>query len=194
MDERIEQIRHEIINHADNGIFLERGYSPLFSADERAKIVIVGHAPGSKAQEEKKAWADASGERLMKWMGISEAVFRDESKIAILPMDFYYQGKGKTGDLPPRKDFAPLWHPKILKCMPHAQLFVLAGQYAQKFYLADRCKKNLTETVRAYREYLPGYFPIVHPSPLNFRWFAKNPWFEAEAVFCLKDCIAALIS
>lgn len=193
MNRQIEQIRCEIMHHESNGAFAGCGYKPLFVADERAKIVIVGHAPGIKAQEREKAWADASGERLMKWLGISEEIFRDKTKIAILPMDFYYQGKGKAGDLPPRKDFAPLWHAPILACMPQAELFVLAGRYAHQYYLANICKHNLTETVRAYGEYLPKYFPIVHPSPLNFRWLMKNPWFEKEVVNDLQHHIRCVL-
>ena len=66
--------------------------------------------------------------------------------------------------------------------MPAVQLTILVGKYTQEYYLADRVGRNLTETVRHWHKYLPEFFPIVHPSPLNFRWQAKNPWFEAEVV------------
>jgi uracil-DNA glycosylase len=105
-------------------------------------------------------------------------------------MDFYFPGKGKTGDLPPRRDFAPRWHPRILAGMPDVTLRVLIGTYAQRFYLARRAKANLTETVRAYGEYLPAEFPLVHPSPLNYRWHARNTWFEAEVVPALAGRVA----
>ncbi len=182
-----DNLREKISDDPSNKEFKEKGYEPLFVADERAKIVIVGHAPGKKAQEAKVAWGDKSGERLKEWLGIDEKIFRDESKIALIPMDFYYQGKGKSGDLPPRKDFAPKWHTEILSHMPNVKLIVLAGNYAQKYYLGKNSKKNLTETVRAYTEYLPKCFPIVHPSPLNFRWLNKNPWFEEDVVPVLKE-------
>ena len=54
-------------------------------------------------------------------------------------------------------------------------------------------EKNGTETVRNYQNYLPTYFPIVHPSPLNFRWQKKNPWFEEEVVPVLKDRVAHIL-
>lgn len=127
-------------------------------------------------------WGDKSGEKLREWLGVSDDEFYDEKIISLLPMDFYYPGKGKSGDLPPRKDFAGVWHPRILMQMPNVKLIILVGQYAQKYYLGEAAKRNLTETVRTYGDYLPEYFPIVHPSPLNFRWFKKNPWFENEVI------------
>lgn len=108
-------------------------------------------------------------------------------------MDFYYPGKGKSGDLPPRKAFAPKWHPRILARMPAVRLTVLIGKYAQEHYLADRVARNLTETVRSWRDFLPDFFPIVHPSPLNFRWQAKNPWFSSEAVPELRRRVAEIL-
>lgn len=182
----IEDIRREIAEHESNAIHRERGYEPLFVASPTARIVIVGQAPGRLAQESGMPWNDASGRRLVQWLGIDEATFRDESLIAHIPMDFYYPGKGKSGDLPPRKEFAPLWHDRLLAAMPDAELFVLIGQYSQKRYLPHIRPYQLTEVVRGYQQYLPRYFPIVHPSPLNFRWLKQNPWFETEVVPALQ--------
>jgi len=108
-------------------------------------------------------------------------------------MDFYYPGKGKSGDLPPRKFIAQEYHPKILRLMPDVRLTILIGKYAMDYYLRDRKKKNLTETVAAYQEYLPEYFPIVHPSPLNFRWQAKNPWFAEQVVPQLQKIVHEIL-
>ena len=94
--------------------------------------------------------------------------------------------------MPPRKDFASLWHRRLLDLMINVKLTVLIGSYAQKYYLDDK-KKNLTQTVQNYKEYLPKYFPIVHPSPLNFRWHAKNRWFESEVVPDLQKTIAKIL-
>ena len=186
-------LREDIRNHPMNQELRKQGYEPLFVADERARIAIIGHAPGIKAQEAMLAWGDASGQRLMAWLGVSDTAFRDPTLFALIPMDFYYQGKGKTGDNPPRKEFADHWHPQLFERMPRLELMVLAGQYAQRYYLGKTMKQNLTETVRAYETYLPTYFPIVHPSPLNFRWLQKNPWFEAEVVPILQWRISQLL-
>lgn len=95
--------------------------------------------------------------------------FYDPELISLLPMDFYYPGKGAHGDNPPRKDFAPKWHPQLLELMPDVQLILLVGAYSQKHYLdgvhAPKAQKNLTETVRAWESYLPKFLPLVHSSP-----------------------------
>jgi len=108
-------------------------------------------------------------------------------------MGFCYPGKGKSGDLPPRPECAHQWHDVLLEQMPNIQLTILIGQYSQKHYLGDRREKNLTETVRNYRNYAPEYFVLPHPSPRNRFWLAKNPWFEEEIVPKLQDKVKQLI-
>ncbi|OYX43784.1 uracil-DNA glycosylase [Candidatus Saccharibacteria bacterium 32-49-12] len=194
MEQPFEEIRQEIANHPSNRLYLAEGYWPLFLASQKSKIVIVGQAPGVRAQLSGMVWNDASGQRLIRWLGVDEEQFRDLSLFAHLPMGFYYPGKGKTGDLPPRKDFAQMWHEPIMKLMPEVQLFILIGKYAQQYYLQSHHYPRLTDTVRSYQQYLPRYFPLVHPSPLNFRWFMKNEWFEAELVPELQKQVARIIS
>lgn len=193
IDERFEQLRQEIVEHESNRVYREQGLAPLFLASSCSKIVIIGQAPGIRAQASGVVWDDASGLRLMSWLGVREEQFRDTSIFAHMPMDFYYPGKGKSGDLPPRKEFAPLWHKRLMGLMPDIELFILIGQYAQKYYLQDNRQRTLTDTVHNYQAYLPKYFPLVHPSPLNFRWFAKNKWFEAELIPVLQKTVAGII-
>ena len=185
----IQKIFDAIVADKENEYFTKAGLKPLFSAPDNAKVMIVGQAPGIKAQEAGKYWCDRSGDRLREWMGVDEKTFYESDVFAIIPMDFYYPGKGKSGDLPPRKGFAAKWHPKILKELTNIDLIILIGQYAQKYYLGNREKPNLTETVKAYNEYLPKYLPIVHPSPRNMIWLKKNPWFENEIVPLLQEKI-----
>lgn len=187
-DEITEKLRQD----PRNASFTSRGVGPIYQLSDMAKILIIGQAPGRKVEESGIPFADKSGEKLREWMGVSEEKFYSE-KIAILPMDFYYPGKGKTGDLPPRKFIAEEYHPEILKLMPNIKLTILIGQYAMKYYLRATEKANLTETVRAFQDYLPEYFPIVHPSPLNFRWQAKNPWFENEVVPVLQKRVRKIL-
>lgn len=188
-----EKTRDQIARDPANLVFHDKGYEPLFVASRDAKIAVIGHAPGKNAQEAGIIWGDASGERLISWMGIDEVTFRESGRIALLPMDFYYQGKRKSGDLPPRKDFAPRWHGELLSLMPDIRLMILVGNYAQGYYLGHDRKKNLTETVRSYRDYLPRFFPIVHPSPLNFRWLMHNPWFEQDVIPALQQQVEAAL-
>ncbi|PZG16186.1 uracil-DNA glycosylase family protein [Nonomuraea aridisoli] len=188
----LERIRAEITADPDNAWAAAANYQPIYVADTAARIAIVGQAPGRKAQESGIPWNDASGARLIDWLGVDETTFRDPSRFALLPMDFYYPGKGRHGDLPPRRDFAARWHPRILQAMPHVQLTLLIGSYAQQHYLGTR--ESLTATVRRFADYLPAVLPLVHPSPLNFRWLAKNPWYEAEVLPRLRQCVRAALA
>lgn len=172
----------------------QRGDTPLFSAHTQSKIVIIGQAPGARTMQAEKPWADASGDRLRDWMGVSQDVFYDVKKIALVPMDFYFPGHGSAGDLPPRKDFADMWHPKILDQMGKIQLTLLVGQYAQAYYLGDTRQKNLTETVHNYTTYMrDGFFPLPHPSPRNNIWLKKNPWFAKDVLPALQKNIAQIL-
>ncbi len=182
MNGKLEQLKQEIMADSDNKKYTDVGIEPLFSTSNTAKILIVGQAPGIKAQESKIFFNDKSGVKLREWMGIDDEIFYKSGLIGVVPMDFYYPGKGKSGDLPPRKNFAKKWHDKVLELMPNLELIVLVGKYAQDYYLGNEKQQNLTETVFNYKQYLPRYFPIVHPSPLNFRWYNKNPWFIEEVV------------
>jgi uracil-DNA glycosylase len=178
----LDQIKQAIIADPQNADFTARGIDPLYAFDPQAKILLIGQAPGQQAQDKRRYFDDPSGERLREWLGMSREIFYDPRQLSILPLDFYFPGKGKSGDLPPRKGFAAKWHPQILATMPQQPLTILVGAYAQKFYLGKRAKKNLTATVQAYQEYLPQYLPLVHPSPRNNIWMAKNPWFATDVL------------
>ena len=159
---------------------LPLGPRPIVSAHRSARIVIIGQAPGKRVHESGIPWDDPSGKRLREWLGVSENEFYDEKKIALVPMGFCYPGTGKSGDLPPRKECAELWHEKLLSSIPNIELTLLLSQYSQAYYLADERKDSLTETVRAWKQYLPQYIPLPHPSPRNNIWLKKNPWFEKK--------------
>lgn len=157
----------------------------------QAKVLLIGQAPGTGVHKTGIPWDDPSGDRLRTWLGISKDEFYDETKIAIMPMGFCYPGKGASGDLPPRAECAPLWHGKILKHLPQIKLTLLIGKYAQSYYLGDRKKETLTDTIRAWKEYIPsGFVPLVHPSPRNAIWMKKNPWFEKDVIPYVRKIVA----
>ena len=188
----ILKIVEELKADERNAEYTKRGIPPIFQLNKDAKILIIGQAPGRKVEESQIPFDDKSGEKLISWMGIDRETFYSD-KIAILPMDFYYPGKGKTGDLPPRKFIAEEYHREILDELTNVEMTLLIGKYSMDYYLKGKMKRNLTETVRRYEEYLPKYFPIVHPSPLNFRWQAKNPWFMEEVVPALAERVAKIL-
>lgn len=189
----LEEIILKIKEDEENSKFTHVGWEPILQVHEKARILIVGQAPGIKTQLKQKVFDDQSGVRLREWMQVSELEFYGSNKFAVLPLDFYFPGKGKTGDNPPRKHFAAKWHPQLIMLMPNIQLIILAGVHAQKEYLKERRKKNLTETVRSYKEYLPNYFPIIHPSPLNQRWIVKNPFFKEDVLPNFRKTISDIV-
>ncbi|MGR5389968.1 uracil-DNA glycosylase family protein [Vibrio crassostreae] len=161
---------------------LSHGANPVIQAHPNARLLIIGQAPGIKVHESSIPWNDASGERLREWLGVDSDTFYDEQKVAIVPMGFCYPGKGKSGDLPPRKECAELWHNKVLQSLPNIQMTLLIGQYAQNHYLTNKTTSTLTKTVRDWQRWAPEFLPLPHPSPRNNIWLKKNPWFESEVI------------
>lgn len=160
---------------------LPLGPRPIVQLHPDARILIAGQAPGSKVHETGVPFDDPSGDRLRDWMGIDKNVFYDERRVAILPMGFCYPGTSKSGDLPPLKICAATWRREALEYLSGVRLTLLVGQYAQTWHL-DTPKKNLTETVRTWRDYGDAVIPLPHPSPRNNIWLSKNPWFEEELI------------
>ena len=189
----LEDITKAIMADPENQKFTEQGIKPLFAAPKNARINIVGQAPGLKTQQAGLYWKDKSGDRLREWLGVDEETFYHSGYFAVLPMDFYFPGHGKSGDLPPRPGFAEKWHPQLLQELPDIQLTLLIGQYAQVYYLHEKASGKLTDRVRHYQDYLPAYFPLVHPSPRNQIWMAKNPWFEEEVLPELKNRVQNIL-
>lgn len=189
----IPQLLTEARNCTHCAKCLPLGPRPIVSFSARTKIWLISQAPGSVVHKNGVAWLDQSGKRLRQWLGVDDATFYNPDHFGILPMGFCYPGKGKSGDLPPRPECAPLWHDRMLAAVPGTQLKILIGQYAQKAYLQTRRKRNLTETVKAFRTFQPDYFPLPHPSPRNRIWLAKHEWFEAEVVPELQLQVARIL-
>ena len=192
-DPKFKAIAAEIRKDPENASFTKRGIDPLFFAGADCRIMIVGQAPGRVAEESGIVWNDRSGDRLREWMGIDRDTFYSSGKLAIVPMDFYFPGTGKSGDLPPRKDFADKWHPRLLELMPDLKLTILVGSYATKRYLKLKSSASLTQVVKDYRDYLPEFFPLVHPSPRNQIWMKKNPWFDQTVIPDLQELVAQIM-
>ncbi len=165
----------------------------MLRAASSASILIVGQAPGRRVHESGVPWSDPSGVRLRSWLDLDEREFYDEKRIAIVPMGFCYPGTGKSGDRPPRPECAPLWHARLRALLPNVGLTLLVGKYAHAFYLRERQGDSLTETVRAFRDYLPDFVPLVHPSPRNTAWLQRNPWFEQEVLPFVRGQVARLL-
>ena len=172
---------------------LELGPRPVLATHKKSRIIIIGQAPGIVVHKSGIPWKDKSGDNLRTWMNVDEETFYNLIKIALIPMGFCYPGKGRSGDLPPRKECAPLWHNLLLNQMNEVKLILLIGKYAQDYYLNEKAKKTLTETVKCYKEYLPNYFVLPHPSPRNNIWQAKNEWFKRDVLPELKIVVSEVL-
>jgi uracil-DNA glycosylase len=173
---------------------LPLGPRPVVRGLPSARLLITSQAPGTKVHETGLSFNDRSGERLRFWLGIDRDTFYDERRIAILPMGLCYPGRDKGGgDLPPRPECAPLWHERLLAAWPAIELTLLVGSYAIDYYLKGRKRPSMTETVRAWRDYLPTFLPLPHPSWRTTFWETQNPWFAAEVLPELRRRVAALL-
>lgn len=180
----LEELLREVRSCSHCKQHLPHGPRPVVIAHPDARILIIGQAPGTKVHASGIPWDDASGKRLRLWTGLSNKEFYDPTKLAIMPMGFCYPGKGKSGDLPPRPECAPMWHEKILAHLPNVRLTLLIGQYEQQYYLL-KDNYNLTQRVEYYFKNLDAdsaIFPLPHPSPRNTLWLKRNPWFEKICV------------
>ena len=173
---------------------LPLGPRPVLQASSTARLLIVSQAPGRKVHDTGIPFNDVSGERLRDWLGIDRNTFYDASRIAIVPMGMCFPGTSRGGDLPPRPECAPTWHPRLLPLLTKVQLTLVIGQYAQAGILGVPRGTRLTDTVQAWREHLAqGRLSLPHPSPRNRLWLVRNPWFETELLPVLRKCVSTAL-
>lgn len=192
--ETLEQLLERVRDCRACETELPLGPRPVLRARASARLLIVGQAPGTKVHETGIPWNDPSGDRLRQWMNVERDTFYDESRVAIIPAGLCYPGRyARGGDLPPRRECAELWLEALRARLPNIEFTLLCGQYAQKLYLGQSGKKSLTETVRAWREYFPGYLPLPHPSFRNLLWVKSNAWFEKEVLPALRNRVRRVL-
>lgn len=173
---------------------LPLGPRPVVRGRLSARLLIVSQAPGTKVHATGLSFNDRSGDRLRQWLALDRETFYDERRVAIVGMGFCYPGRDANGgDLPPRPECAPLWHKRILAELARVELTLLVGSYAIDYYLGKRAKRTMTETVAAWRDYLPRFLPLPHPSWRTTLFERRNPWFEAELLPELRQRAAVLL-
>lgn len=166
---------------------------PVFLVGRGARLLIVGQAPGRRVHETGIPWNDPSGDVLREWLALRREAFYDRSRIAIVPTGLCYPGTVAGVDLPPCRECAPQWQPRFRAALPGVRLTLLVGTYAQDYYLGKRKKRTVGETVRAFREYLPEFFVLPHPSWRNKLWLKTNPWFADEVLPALRRRVRACL-
>ncbi|MCV0383829.1 MAG: uracil-DNA glycosylase family protein [Erythrobacter sp.] len=185
-----EALAREIADCRACAAHLPHGVRPVASFSPTARLLIIGQAPGSKVHQTGIPWDDKSGDRLREWTGLTRETMYDAARVALVPMGFCYPGKASGGDRPPRRECAPLWHDRILDLLPEDRFTLLVGTYAQARYLPEARKRSMTDRVRAFREFLPGFLPLPHPAWRSTIWMRQNPWFEEEVLPVLRDRVA----
>jgi uracil-DNA glycosylase len=168
---------------------------PVVHVSQQTRLLIVGQAPGRRVHESGMPFTDASGDRLRDWMGVDSDTFYGDPRIGVASMAFCFPGTNpKGGDFPPMTRCAQLWRPRLIGALPEVELTLLVGAYAIAWKLGGRAKGSMTETVRAWRDYLPGDLPLPHPSWRNTAWLKRNGWFDAEVTPWLRRRVAELLT
>jgi uracil-DNA glycosylase len=174
---------------------LPLGPRPIVRGRPSARLLIISQAPGRRVHDTRLSFNDRSGDRLRAWLAIDRATFYDEGLLAILGMAFCYPGSDhKGGDLPPRPECAPRWHPRLRSFFPAIELTLLVGRYAIDYYLPGARTRTMTEVILRWRDFLPELFVLPHPSWRTTRWLRDNPWFESEALPELRTRVARVLS
>ncbi len=171
---------------------------PVVQASVTARLCIAGQAPGTRVHASGQPFTDPSGVRLRNWLGLDEAAFYDDAKVAIVPMGHCFPGlNAKGGDRPPRRECAPIWRTRVLGAMPAVELVLAIGRYAQAWHLGPGAGARLSDTVGDWRAIFarparPRILPLPHPSWRNNTWLKRNPWFEEELVPVLRQEVSRL--
>jgi uracil-DNA glycosylase len=168
---------------------------PVVRVTVETRLLICGQAPGRRVHESGLPFDDPSGERLRAWMGVDRAAFYGHPAIGVAAQAFCYPGTDPAGgDYPPPARCAALWRPRLLAALPKVELTLLVGRPAQLWALGPRAKASMTETVAAWRDYLPAALALPHPSWRNTAWLKRNPWFEDEVAPYLRVRVAEMLA
>jgi len=174
---------------------LPLGPRPIVRGRPEARLLIISQAPGTRVHETGLSFNDRSGDRLRSWLGLDRDTFYDERRVAIMGVGFCYPGRdARGGDLPPRPECAPLWHPRLRPHFGEIRLTLLVGSYAIRDYLPKSRRQSMAAILACWRDYRPGYFVLPHPSWRTTAWERANPWFAAEALPELRAAVAAALS
>ncbi len=168
---------------------------PVLHVSTAAKILVASQAPGLRVHLSGQSFDDTSGDRLRAWMGVTRDEFYDERRVALAGMAFCFPGYDKNGaDRPPPRICAATWRTPLIEALGEVRTMLLVGSYAQRWHLGEAAKSNMTDTVKAWRDYVPRYIPLPHPSWRNNGWLKNNSWFERDLLPYLRRRVRRLLS
>jgi uracil-DNA glycosylase len=188
----LDQLAAEVRACRNCAEVLPLGPRPVLRVSTTARLLIASQAPSTRVHATGIPWNDASGQRLRQWLNMTQEAFYDVTQVAILPMGLCYPGRlPQGGDCPPRPECAPLWRDRLLSLMPQIQLTLLVGTYAMDHNLGAG---RMGDRVRNFRNFLPNYFPLPHPSWRTTGWEKANPWFGTEVLPALREEVARVMA
>ena len=194
MDETFDSLVGKIRSCSVCAPHLPFGPRPVLRGRPSAQLLIISQAPGTRVHETGLSFNDRSGDRLREWLALDREIFYDESRVAIMGMGLCYPGRDtRGGDLPPRRECAPRWHTPLRAVLPAIELTLLVGSYAIYYYLPRSRQRAMTETIARWRDFLPEYFVLPHPSWRTIGWLRDNPWFENEALPDLRTRVGRVL-
>ena len=186
------------------GLPLPHEPRPIFRISRTARLVIASQAPGARAHASGVPFNDPSGQRLRAWMGLDEATFYDESRVAIVPMGFCFPGHDALkGDLPPRPECRAAWHDRLFARLPQVETILAIGLFGIRYHTgrlrpAWPRPAALGETVAGWRRYADGtsprILPLPHPSWRNSAWLKAHSWFETDVLPELRREVRRLVT
>jgi len=168
---------------------------PVVRVFPQTRLLICGQAPGRRVHESGLPFDDRSGDVLRGWLGVDRETFYGDRRIGVAGMAFCFPGTNpKGGDYPPPPRCAQLWRDDLLAQLPCVELTLLVGGYAQRWKQPDGHQRTMTETVAGWRDRLPGFLPLPHPSWRNTGWLKRNPWFADEVLPYLRLRVADMLA
>jgi uracil-DNA glycosylase len=195
MSEAFDRLMVEIRGCAICAAHLPLGARPVVRGRPAARLLVISQAPGLAAHQSGLSFDDRSGDRLRDWLALDRAAFYDETRVAIMPIGFCYPGRDPAGgDRPPRRECAPRWHLALRRLLPAVELTLLVGGYAIRYYLPQTRARPIGEAIARWRDFLPTFFPLPHPSWRVARWLHEHPWFAAEALPELRARVAGILN
>jgi uracil-DNA glycosylase len=168
---------------------------PVVRVTPQTRLLICGQAPGRRVHESGLPFDDPSGDRLRGWMGVDRDTFYGHPAIGVAAQAFCFPGTApKGGDYPPPARCAALWRRPLLAELPEVELTLLLGAPAQVWALGQRASRSMSETVHAWRDFLPSVLVMPHPSWRNTGWLKRHPWFEAEVAPYLRERVRLVLA
>lgn len=166
---------------------------PVFSGNQKSKIVQISQAPSKTVHETLIPFNDMSGRKLKyEWYQITDEEFYNPNNFYIVSLAHCYPGKDKNGkDKLPPKECYHKWIKKELKFVDN-KIYVFVGAKATNMFFPHQSFNELVFKNNIYNGKLALVLP--HPSPLNIKWLKDNPKFLKTRINEIRKIVKNVLS